>query len=44
MINWTVTGNPLVYEDCNVGRVGNTNSYGYLATHLSTRIATAKYS
>ena len=35
-----MTGNPLVYEDCNKAGDKNTQYEIYLATHLSTRIAT----
>ena len=42
MYKWT--GNPLVYEDCNIDILYRANEGLVPATHLSTRIAAAKYS
>ena len=41
--NIATTGNPLAYEDCNVAVMVAVVAVT-LATHLPTRIATAKYS
>jgi hypothetical protein len=42
-ITFTRSGNPLAYEDCNNNKA-KARTQARLATHLSTRIATAKYS